>query len=431
MCNLKILPIILVLFSYGNAYAGVELNYVSVEAEGRGITVPQAINAALIEAIGRVNGKSLSAKTSINKVSQSVKSGRDKSYYSSTKMQRAYKEATKGIVGSYEVLSQRQGERKNWIVVVRAQIAKFKLTGSAKRLKIAVLPFTVNRRGINVKIKNVNPREISRSFNDSLNDKLVGSRRFAVLDRQNMDQTLGEKELALNSPTISVAEIARLGHQLVADYVVVGRIENLEYRIKSTYFKFLKKKFSTPVGSVAISYRVVEIATGQVKFSDKALIDFSSNDFEKIYKNRLPPAPVVAVLELASISIGKKMLNGIYPILLAAASKHEVTLNQGGDTIQNGEIYTVFERGESIKDPYTKEFLGYKETAVAQIRIVRVTSKFSTAKILSSKINLNKRFQPKRYVVMLTKVPVSRRNKKDKKAVNQVKKLETKSKDDW
>ena len=98
----------------------------------------------------------------------------------------------------------------------------------------------------NVKVKNISPTEISGSFNESLVDKLVGSRKFTVLDRQYMDQTLGEKSLALKNPTISVAEIARLGNQLVADYVVVGRIENLEYRIRSIYFKFLKKKFRTP-----------------------------------------------------------------------------------------------------------------------------------------------------------------------------------------
>ena len=115
----------------------------------------------------------------------------------------------------------------------------------------------------------------------------------------------------------------------------------------------------------------------------------------------MPPAIDIAVLELASEAIGNKVVDAIYPLLLAMISGKELTLNQGGSLIQMGDVYDIYERGAKVRDPYTKEFLGYQERKVGSLKISNVTNKMSTAVLLTSDVDIEARFQPKRYVCRL------------------------------
>jgi hypothetical protein len=107
--------------------ARAQLEFVNVETKGVGDSLQEAVNAAVAEAIGRVNGKSVAASNAINKVSKSASDGKNKSFQSSTDMQRQFNEATNGVVDSYRVLSETQNERGQYVVIVDAKIAKLKL----------------------------------------------------------------------------------------------------------------------------------------------------------------------------------------------------------------------------------------------------------------------------------------------------------------
>ena len=56
MCRLTFISLVL---SFGLSLSSASIDYVSVEAEGRGVSLKEAIDLALTEAIGRVNGKSI------------------------------------------------------------------------------------------------------------------------------------------------------------------------------------------------------------------------------------------------------------------------------------------------------------------------------------------------------------------------------------
>jgi hypothetical protein len=176
-CLVGFLCVVCLSFS-GSLLARAQLEFVNVEAKGVGNSSQEAINAAVAEAIGRVNGKSVAASNAINRITKSASDGKTKSFQSSTDMQRQFSEATNGVVDSYRVLSETQNDRGQYIVTVDARIAKLKLSASASRLKIAVLPFG-------------GPEIFARNFSNALVGKLVGSRRFTVLDRQNMADIAG------------------------------------------------------------------------------------------------------------------------------------------------------------------------------------------------------------------------------------------------
>ena len=62
----------------------------------------------------------------------------------------------------------------------------------------------------------------------------------------------------------------------------------------------------------------------------------------------------------------------------------QVTLGQGGKTIQKDREYNIVKLGKRIVDPYTKESIGREEIIVGKVEIIDVQAKSSTARIISS-----------------------------------------------
>ena len=131
---------LLSLFSFQTINAS-GLEYIKVETEGTGVSVREAIDSALIQAIERVNGKSMESSTLLKTTEKLEETNKDSNYYSSQEYQDEIKSKTKGQIKEYKILSQNQmPDTSLWVVRVNATIAKYKVSKSAKRKRIAVLP---------------------------------------------------------------------------------------------------------------------------------------------------------------------------------------------------------------------------------------------------------------------------------------------------
>lgn len=398
--------------------ARAQLEYVNVEAKGVGNSPQEAVNAAVVEAVGRVNGKSVAATNAINKITKTASDGKNKSFQSSTAMQRQYNEATNGVVDSYRVLSETQNERGQYVVMVDARIAKLKLSASASRLKIAVIPFTGSE-------------DFARNFSNALVGKLVGSRRFTVLDRQNMAEIAGERAVAATNALTPVSELARLGSTLTADYIVVGQVEDVKSQIREVYFPTIKKTFKIPEGKATVNFKIIDIATSQVKFADNAILGFDQASFEKVMGTGMRPSADIAMAEIASSKIGNQILDAIYPIMVVAVNRGVFTLNQGGDLVEAGAVYGVYERGPKVYDPYTKESLGRAESKVGELKVERVMPKMSTASLLKGDLSAFNDFKTGKFVCRLEKSAPSRAAQQERKVKEKIKKKQSEYDDDW
>lgn len=398
--------------------ARAQLEFVNVETKGVGDSLQEAVNAAVAEAIGRVNGKSVAASNAINKVTKSASDGKNKSFQSSTDMQRQFSEATNGVVDSYRVLSETQNERGQYVVIVDAKIAKLKLSASASRLKIALIPFS----GSEV---------FARNFSNSLVGKLVGSRRFTVLDRQNMIAIAGERSLAAANALTPVSELARLGSTLTADYIIVGQVEDVDSQIREVYFPTIKKTFKIPEGKATVNFKIIDVATSQVKFADNTILGFDRDSFEKAMGAGMRPSPDIAMAEIASSKIGTKILDAIYPIMVVSVNRGVFTLNQGGDLVEAGAVYGVYERGPKVFDPYTKQSLGRTETKVGELKVERVTPKMSSASLAKGALSAFDDFKVGRFVCRLEAAAPSRAQQNERKVKEKIKKKKSEYDDDW
>jgi len=136
---------------------------------------------------------------------------------------------TKGGVKNYQILEKKQNER-GWIELkVKAEIASFELPPEASRVRIAVFPFKVfNAQG--------DKEKLLRSINQEINNYFVQTRKFAVLDRSYIEEVAKEKSKILDESAPAI-EMAKLGNEILADFIIVGSIE--DFKIEKTTTKIL------------------------------------------------------------------------------------------------------------------------------------------------------------------------------------------------
>ncbi|MBZ7986918.1 CsgG/HfaB family protein [Campylobacter canadensis] len=334
----------------------------SSTGEGTGLTREDAINNAIIEAIGKMNGVSIN---SIKKSNTSVSTDN-----SGSNIQDNYNKqistATKGRADTYEINSIEQDENGKYL----ANVTIFKTT-TTKKYKT---PNTDNRRSISVFDSTPDPTKsgIGSALQQKIISALLQSRKFNVLDRETSGYYEMEKALIKSSDAAS-DEVYKLKNVLATDYILLFTISELEGKQKTSN---LTGKSKTEI-EVIVDYRVLLFATRQIKFSNTLSMKVNIKD------NSLS-ANEAALKQIAN-RISGDILNAIYPLKVAAVENNEVVFSQ---SLNQGDVYECFALGKAIKDAYTKENTGRVESKTASIEITRTSPKLSYAKITEGKVKV-------------------------------------------
>lgn len=386
--SLKLLVLLFLLFfCFSDAVARIE--YRVVKTRGKGLTEKKAIYDALKGALEQVNGLQMSAKEKSSLESMFREVDGQKSEISEEKFQQKVTTATKGTVKQYEILSAIQDPSMDgqWIVSLESTIAKYITSQQVNRIRLAVIPFKVNQFNSEQEI-------FAEQITQNLVSYLTQTRRFAMLDRENSIEQQRELDF-LKREDVPVEEMARIGNKIGTDFIVVGRIDKLTCRTSSVTLRRMGEKVFSSTCDVSVSYRVIDIATGQILGSDSYVyrkrVNGSSCDYS-------------GIAQKAAASFGRKITESIFPIAVVAVRNGFVTLGQGGNTIRVGQNYNLIEYGDDIYDPNTGESLGQEEIPVGLIKIVSVQAKISRAKIIKSNVDIDKYFEPGRYIVRVVNV---------------------------
>jgi len=367
---LSILPIVM--------FAKIETTYLSVQ--GVGDTKSDAIRDALIESIKQRNGVSISSKReyykSINEIGVSSDGDSSHTVAILESSQKRVAEATKGFIRNYSIKNayKKSGQ---WHVDIEIKFLNYKAPGYSphKRRKIAILPFDF-KSSYAIFNKLRSGRIVSDLFTQSLISKMTQSRKFSILDRENDRYYQQEKNIILSVDT-DKQELLKLGKRLGADYLLVGKLLDFSLdRVDETSNIGLPTK-SYIKSSSTISYRIIVISTGQIKWSETV-----SQSFNLPKKQTSLEAALVGICDKMTDKIVENILQNIYPPKIVAVTPSNIIINQGGNTMHQGDIYTAYAKGERLVDPYTNEFLGYEEIEVAKVAIINVKPKVSYAKIV-------------------------------------------------
>ena len=408
--------IILIIFiSFFNQTVFAEIKYIDTTAKGTGETFEIALKKAFNRAVSKVNGVSVESESVLKTIDKSVTTNEGSTASLTRDLQQTINEKTKGSIKSFEILSESKDGNGLVNIEIKATIAKFALSKSAKRKRIAVVPFRLNIKRVD--IENFSPDDFRELLNQKFSTYLVQTRKFTVLDREFDQEIKGELANLANSENIE--DQVKIGQALFADYIVVGRVDNLE--IKEVEKKFLtsEKIIKKTMGILNFSYRIIDVPTTQIKYS-------SSVNLEVNLKKQ--NQPLVYLSDMTAQNAGVEVMYAIYPILVEKIEGDLLYLGQGGNQIKLNDQYSLYERSdEKIKDSYTGETLGNVETKVGLVEIIDSNSKFSVAKILEADIELEGSFKPRKYMVKpfknakkLKQNEAKEKIEKKKKKINEV-----------
>ena len=383
-----------------------EVSYIETTAKGKAETFEIALKKAFKRAIEKVNGVSLESNSVLETIDKTITTDGESSATLSRDLQETIKEKTKGSIKTFVITNEFKDSNGIYNVEIKATIAKFALSKSAKRKRMAIVPFRINVNEISIFGETYNDAENFRKYlNQEFTNFLVQTRKFTVLDRE-FDQEI-QGELANLTDSANIEDQIKIGQKLFADYMIVGRLDFLV--IKEVEKKFLtsdiiKKK---RIGVLNFSYRVIDVPTTQIKYS-------SSVNLEVDLKKETQLLPYL--FNLTAKKAGVEIMYAIFPVLIEKIEDQLAYLGQGGSQLKIGDVYDVFERtDEKIKDTYTGETLGNVEKKVAKATIVDVDAKFSVAEISEEKYDLSVDFKPRKYVIKPAKEIIDTTKKKKKK----------------
>ena len=430
-----LLPVFIIVFVVGtivfsNIPAKAGMKKKTVESAGSGATLNLAIYDALDEAIGRVNGKALETRKQLDSVEISMADSQKEDYFSSESFQSSIKSASKGVIDRYDILS--KGVNKElglWEVTLSVTVVKFVVTNS-NRKRIAVMSVTPGGGRFSIAGKPVSKERVTRILTQNIVSTLVQTRRFIVLDREYMTETFGERNMAL-SPNSPVEEMARLGQELVADYIMVGVLEDVGFSEKVHRMKSSGREVTSRQGNVELSVRLIDVATRQVVFSDFLKMNVVEKDLKRFDSSLSDEGPEAAMAIVAADRAGRCILDVIYPIMIVSVSGDMVTLGQGGSQLKRNDRLEIFRLGKRLTDPYTKEFIGREEVNVGLLEVKRVNPKQSHARIIESSDGIFINFEPKKFICRAVQHAVDQ-EKIERKARRKARDEQRKKRDsDW
>lgn len=393
-----------------------ELEIITVEVEGVGGTRQSAIDNGLARALEKVNGVSISSSTSSTSGSVSASgqsnvssttvfagqvdtqsvgvaaasgtSGRQNvavGSATSTSVQGIGAEATSttfdqsmsfaadqqtvdksidGQIKSYDVLKENPGNGE-FRVTLSVSISKFKLSAEASRQRIAMLPLRLRE-------ENGDFQNAERDFSQTLVNQLTQSRKFAVLDRDYSDEQMSELG-KLEEGNVPMDELAKLGNNLSADFLFVGTLEDVKFEDRPLLLKATNETVKLREQGIRMSYRLINAATGQVRFSD------TYDSLELLEQGSGSKADLGVQ---AGKAVAAKILSSFFPTKVEQRDGRTLTLGQGGSTVGKGDRFELVAYGEEIVDSYTQEVLGRVEHKVGYVKVTEVQPTMARAIIV-------------------------------------------------
>ena len=407
-----IINLFLLLFS-NFAYA--QITYVEINAKGKAESYEIALKKALKEAISKVNGVTLKTESVLETIDKSLTTNESSSASLGRDLKEKISEKSGGSIKSFDILKEYEDANGLQVVEIRATVAKYKLSKTANRKRMAIVPFRVNLNEISIFGKRGfdDADSLIKFINQEFTNYFVQTRKFTILDRE-FDKEIAAELMNLDNSE-KIEDQVKIGQKLFADYIIVGRLDFLVLEKIEKKFLTSDKILKKEIGTLNFSYRVIDVPTGQIKYSSKVALEVD-------IKKQTQPIPYL--FNLTAQKAGLEIMYAIYPILVEKIEDDLLYLGQGGNQIKVDDNFTIYERTDSkIKDTYTGETLGNVEKVVGKATIIDSNAKFSVAQITEQKYDLSEDFKPRKYMVKpikeIKKKKSSTKTKKKKKAIDQ------------
>jgi TolB-like protein len=367
-----------------------------VETKGHGVNRDEAINMALKQAVAQVKGVAVSSLDtdfdyrSASADIQRTETGKRVEFDAvgvhtggST-----LRTDIAGLIKTYEVLNEKKLDDGTYEVTLKVTVYDYESADKTDRLRIAVMP--IRTLAPFYQFGNIsNPStDTSRLFSQKLTAALTQTNKFAVLDREYMQEFANERNFLLSGDA-SLEEMAKFGEALGVDYMLVGTINRAGIVRKESFSPAIGRPISEYEADFSFEYRLIVGPTRQVKLADVLTIKLDKTEQLKPLVTKWRPQDMDYkemmdnFIGMAANQLVEQIIDQIYPIRILSIDKDgQVIISQGGSRIAAGQLLDIVSQGKELFDPDTKESLGTTETLVATIRIDKVMPKISYAKLV-------------------------------------------------
>lgn len=206
---MRLFLLLVFFFCFSQSHANTPVGFKEVEAIGLGNSYQQAVNNALLDVIARTQGKDITSQKLLESVEVSELGNDNSSYYSSDAYMQQVIEKTQGSVLGFEVTDSAE-DNGRWSVSLIVKVPHYKASKGAQRQRIVLAPFKTNTSVFSISGNRVNTSATLSELRDSLSSALVNTRKFSILEREELNTVAQELAVALSEHS-SPAEIARVG----------------------------------------------------------------------------------------------------------------------------------------------------------------------------------------------------------------------------
>ena len=361
-----------------------------VEATGYGASEDKAITDGLIKALEQHVGMSMSAAQAAAMSHQAVHVEQDGQQASASvtteSLESAVAKSTKGVIAGYKIVKMAD-HSEGFAASLLVRVAMYNnLSDSANtRRTLAFLPMAVTQTGFRIGAEIKPAAIVQHDLMDKLNQMFTQARRFTVLSRLD-DKAVAGEMARIQSPEANPLEMVKFGQTLGADFLITGRIHDLAVDVARKRVALTGVEVDyVAKARFKIAYRIVDVATKQIKWSDEVYGDLTASELAGCRGDADNAYDLM--LDIAGRGIAKAMENS-YPIrLLRKSEDGTVTLDQGGALVLKGQTYEVYRLGDKDVSAYSKASLGREETWIATIEVIRVEAMKSFAKVVKGDID--------------------------------------------
>lgn len=221
----------------------------------------------------------------------------------------------KGIVSSYEVVEHTQKNNMHQ-VRINAVILKEDTYDShdyqskdlikKSNYTLAILPFKATTK-LNCLCQKVSLNEINNLMTNTFIEKLVPTKKFTLVDRNNFDNYASELSLITDNMTLP-ENMVKLKNIVPADYILVGTIDHFNAATNKEFIELTGETNYESSSQFKISYRLLETATMEIISVGSVEKKFSKNGAFSSCAN------VEALLiKRAVAEASEKLLSDIFP----------------------------------------------------------------------------------------------------------------------
>lgn len=277
----------------------------------------------------------------------------------------------------------------------KQRIAVMDLSQSAMKMQTSYQPSTTTTT-----VAIPPPAEFARGLTEMLTTSLVGTNKFIVLERAQVQQVTGEQDFG-GSGRVNPETAPEKGKIIGAQTLITGDITEFSYEQSSiggklSILRGFGAKTDRVTAMVALDIRVIDAVTGEVLFSQRgkgtasmtgaaADLTVSGNTFSTAgFVN----TPLGKASRQAIESVVAGIVAGMKKVPWAGRvidfRNGLVYINAGSELgIQPGMEFDVYEPQEALVDPETGKALGTPDRKIGEVKVTKVEEKYSVAEVTS------------------------------------------------